>query len=242
MTEYNSFSRISDYLSCPQLYKLKHLDKALPESSGLDLACGTALHMGVNEILQGEDGSTALIYWDSIKNDDLQKFSYSWEELKQCLEVWLSKFERLHSKHFEPILMEERLTSTIGGVEYQGTPDFYGKYKGVLAIGDWKTTTTRYIPEKIVADEQMVGYAKLLADNGHPMPEQSFYCVFVKDRKTPSIQNVLTRQLTGTNINSTITNIEAQVGEIKRGCFMKNTRNCVKGAFKCAAFDICHKE
>lgn len=244
MIDWFSFSRLSDYLACPQLFRLKHIDKLLSEEKSMDLMCGTALHLGIHEILSKEgDGSVALVLWDSIRKDALYPSQFSWEELKNCLECWISKFTRLHAKHFEPLSLEERQSVQIAGHEFQGTPDFVGFFKGVPSIVDFKTSRTKYDRAKVIADEQMAGYAHLAEQKLGFQAKQAVYYVFVKDREGGSIQNPLIRELTSTAQSSTLLNIESQIRDATtRKEFYKNTRNCVRGTWKCPGFNRCHKK
>lgn len=238
-----SFSALSDYLTCPKLYKLKHLDKALLEDKSLDTECGTALHLGVNDILSGEGDGTevALMYWDSLKHEELKKFSYDADQLRRCLEVWLAKFTKFYAKDFEPVAMEQRMYGQIGGHPYQGTADFVGKYKGVPSIVDFKTSSQRYDKRKVVTDDQMPGYDKLARDCIGFNAEQKVYLVFVKDRNEPSIQKPIIRELTEYERSSTIERMKAQMDDVQsRSNWYQNTRSCLRGSITCPAFEKCH--
>lgn len=238
-----SFSVITDYLTCPRYFKLKHIDKVLPYESSLDAECGTALHLGINDILSGEgDGiEVSLMYWDSLKHADLKRFSFGPEELRNCLEVWLRKFTKNHAKHFRPVMMEERQYGQIGGHGFQGTPDFVGYYKDTPCVFDWKTTTARYDKRKVLVDEQMMGYVKLVRDTLGFEAKIIGYLPFVKHREDPSIQNPSIKQLTEYCISDTVVNMKAQMSAIQADeSFYKNTRSCVRGTIICPAFEKCH--
>lgn len=238
-----SFSAMTDYLTCPQYYKLKHLDKVLPHEASLDTECGTALHLGVNDILSGDgDGiEVALMYWDSLKHAELKKFSYDADQLRRCLEVWIAKFKKFYAKDFEPHVMEERMYGQIGGHAYQGTADFIGKYKGVPSIVDFKTSSQRYDKRKVITDDQMPGYDKLARDCVGYNAEQKVYLVFVKDRNEPSIQKPIIELLTEHCRSASIERVKAQIEDVAaRTSFFKNTRSCIRGSIVCSAFEKCH--
>lgn len=234
------FSKLSTGAECLRKYKLQHIDKIQAGEKGIDAECGTAMHLALNDILEGGDGEAIfLTYWNAVKGQEMQKFSYDWEALKMCAEKWLAKFKRLHAKHFEPVKMEERLFSTIGGHSFEGTADFIGMYKGVPSIVDFKTSGSRYDKRKIIADEQMPGYAKLAQDCLGFEAKQVVYYVFVKDRNDPSIQ-VVTKELTQEVLSSTIMNMREVMDDLaSRKTFPRNTRSCVRGPIICPYFEHC---
>lgn len=236
------FSRISDSRKCLRYYQEKHLLKTPvePEKSS-DLEFGSAMHLALENMLRGEGAQEIFtMYWDSVKDAGLDYGRFNWLELQGMAEVLLARFERLHSKHFEPFKLEERIYSELGGHPFEGTPDFVGKYKGIPSVVDFKTAGYRYAKEKIIVDEQMAGYAALSAKAWNYPVEQAVYVVLIKDRKSPSIQ-VLTTQLTSDILNSTITNITDTCEDLKtRMVFPKNPLNCVQGERVCKFFSRCY--
>src|SRR6185503_13090305 len=106
------FSKISDYRTCPRLYKFKHIDKVpVPVTPSGDLEFGSAMHLSLNDILSGGAGLPLFsTYWDSLKDKAIDYGRLDWAQLKDIAERLLVRFERLHAKHFEPVSMEERIS------------------------------------------------------------------------------------------------------------------------------------
>jgi hypothetical protein len=233
------FSKLSDARQCLRLYKYKHIDGLAGDEANGDLAFGSAMHLGINDVLKGGDGLRIFaIYWESVKGLQFGRFSH--EELKSMGEVFLVRFKRLHAKHYEPFQMEERVYGKMGPHEFEGTPDFLGKYKGRKAVVDFKTAGYKYDKRKILCDEQMPGYAALAEKELGFKPEIAVYCVFVKDRTAPSIQ-VLEIELTEQRQYDILSNIIETCEDLEgRKVFPMNTSNCIRGSIVCPFFEKCH--
>jgi hypothetical protein len=235
------FSKIQDYDHCPAYFKAKHIENSLPEQEkGLDLEFGTALHLGLNETLQGGDGESLFnMYWDSV-NPELRKFKFDHKCLRYNGNIFLQRFERLHAKHFKPFKMEERIFTQFGPHLIEGTPDALSEYKGVPTVVDFKTSSSKYDPKKILCEGQLSLYAALAEQTGIYSPKQKTYIVFVKDFKEPSIQT-LSAPLTKEGIEATKENVVNTIEEIEsRKVFRKNTSNCIRGPLVCPNFQACH--
>jgi len=234
--DYFWYSKLNTYRTCPTLFKAQYVDKTLPMEMGLDTEFGTAVHLGINDMLEGGDGITVFrVYWEGV-NPDLKKFKFD----KKCLgfngEVFLERFERLHLKHFKPHMMEERLYDRVNKLE--GTPDFLGDYKGIKSVVDFKTSSSRYDKRKIVAEEQLSFYGHLASLTGY-VPTQKVYVVFIKDFKMPSIQ-ILKQELTQDAMNDTIQNVGNEVVNIQSlNNYTKNPQSCVRGPIICPNFQNC---
>jgi hypothetical protein len=236
------FSKLQDHRTCPKMYKLRHLDKIKVESRSIDTEFGTALHMGLNQILTGEGDGILLFntYWESIKGVKLTQFKFGWDALKEMGPVFLDRFKRLHAKHITLFKGEERMFATVSGHEMEGTPDALGEYKGIPSIMDFKTSSSRYKNEKIISDDQMPSYAHYAKTHYGYEPKQKVYIVFIKDFKNPSIQ-VCVSELTTDNIQSSIDNMISEIEEIKaKNHFTQNRSSCVRGPIVCPYWEICH--
>lgn len=244
MEAYNSkaywFSKINDSRTCLAYYKAKHIDGVVQESKSLDSEFGTALHLGINEILQGGDGEEIFkLYWDSVEGQDLKRFKFDWRCLKFNGEVFLSRFKRLHAKHFVPHKMEERIFTKYGPHLVEGTPDYLGDYKGIPSIVDFKTASSKYDASKIECEEQLSLYADMAVKELGYEPKQRVYMVFVKDFKEPSIQ-ILKSELTSVVRSSTIDNVVSTIEDLNgRKEFPKNPLSCVRGTRVCPNFERC---
>ncbi len=235
------YSKIGSYQTCPKKYELQHI-RNLPEPgtpSG-DLIFGSAIHSAINAVLSGEDGLLSFqTYWESV-----QESAYAWGrlglvDLKDMGEVMVSRFARLHAKKFKAFQMEERLYAELApGLVVEGTPDFLGDFDGVPSVVDFKTSGYRYDKRKLICDMQQPLYAALAKSVGFEA-KQIVYVVFIKTRGDPSIQTI-TRQLTTTQIASTVSNVIETCEEIRnRKTFPMNTRSCMMGSSVCPYFSTC---
>lgn len=233
------FSALRTYLECPELYKATHIDKVVPTEASLDMEFGSAMHLGLEKLLKGEDGKLYFdTYWKSIEGQDLKRYRFDWKCLEYNGHVFLDRFARLHQKHFAPKFMEERIFTELKGKKLEGTPDMLGNYRGVPSVVDFKTASTKYEKEMIVCEEQLSFYAALAIKALEYRPEQKVYVVFNKSYKKPSI-SVLKKELTEYNINSTMDNMMAVIEQIEAKKFYRNTHNCVKGSSVCPNFNRC---
>lgn len=233
------FSKINDYRTCPAYYKAKHVDGISFEEKSLDSEFGTALHLGLNDILNGGTGTEIFdMYWNSV-DPGLRKFKFDHKCLAYNGGVFLERFKRLHAKHFKPFKMEERIFTQFGEHEVEGTPDYLGDYKDIPSVVDFKTSSSKYEAGKILCEEQLSSYSAMALQKLGYEAKQRVYMVFVKDFKEPSIQ-VLKSELTSAVRSSTIGNVVATIDEIKsRKEFTKNTLSCVRGSLVCPNFQRC---
>lgn len=233
------FSKLQDYRTCAAYYKAKHIDKTVPSEGSLDTEFGTAIHLGVNDILQGGDGEEMFMtFWESV-DPDMKRFSYSKEELTKMAPVMLARFKRLHAPNLRPVMMEERMFGELQGELIEGTPDFLGYYRDVASIVDFKTSGSRYDKRKIVCEEQLSFYAYLSSLKLDFVPLQRVYVVFIKSRSEPSIQ-VLKAELTKVDINSTMMNVSSTIKRVQSETdFPRNPASCVRGPIICPAFESC---
>lgn len=234
------FSAVDTAHKCQTKYKLQYLDKvSIPGLPSIDLEFGTALHAGLNSLLEGEDGAEVFkVYWETLKGKDFVKARKGWEELKETGEVFLSRFSRLHAKHFKPFKMEERISGRIGGHNFEGTPDFVGDYKGIPSIVDFKTSGYAYPKEKIIVNEQMPLYAELVKQAYKYDVKQLVYFVFIKAEMRIQVVTVdLTKELLDGALKNVVLLCDELVG---KKVFTKNPHSCMMGSFKCPYFDTCH--
>lgn len=207
------YSKIQSYNQCPRKFKLQYVDEeplVVPKTAAMEF--GTAMHLGIQAALEGEDPiMTFGIYWDAVKGDNLEYEGFSWERHRETGSLLLDRFMARHLKLLKPIVVEARQYGTIGNHEFEGTPDFYGDYKGVRSIVDFKTAMYPYIKEKAAIADQLMGYAHLLQQNEYPLPKQIVYIVFVK--REPRIQTI-TFPLTKPLLSQIIGNMNSQINRI----------------------------
>lgn len=243
MRPYN-YSGLTLARKCEQLYKYVYLDKLKStEPMSGDMAFGTAMHLGVGAILEGEDGVSAFkLFWGLNKN--LRFGRYGQEDLLQQGEILLERFKRLHLKKFKVIEMEKKLEATVDEIVLYGTPDVVGDFNGVPSIIDFKTSGYRYHKDRVLLSEQLYLYAFLWKQLRIQKIEQLVYFVFVKG-KTPSIQTLITpfNETICKEILSELLSYCRRLDEIeKESGFLKNRGNCIMGEVKCDFFKVCYKE
>lgn len=245
----NSFwySKLSLAQTCLQKYKFRYVDNVPEPGQKSDaLEFGSAMHLGLEAMFEGENGQlTFTTYWDAVDRQSTSWGKFTWEEHRLMGEMLLARFERLHFKHFEPIVAEQRMFTKLGKYSFEGTPDMYGKYKGVITIADFKTSGMRYKTEKLDIAEQLRGYAQLVADAGYEMPTQAMYMVFVKSKikgeVAPSIQ-VIKQDLTKEQVSVTMENSLEQIKDLAtRTTFPKNYGSCLDYNKKCPYWSLCHE-
>lgn len=233
------FSKIGDFKMCPRKYKLRHIDGLKVDEKSGDLEFGTAMHLGLNTLLEGGNGLEIFnIYWESLNHKDYQWGKFGWEACKDLARTFLTRFERLHLPHLKPYKMEERIHYLIDSVAWEGTPDFVGEYKGKRCILDFKTSGSKYDKRRIDTEEQLTLYSELAKHAWKYNAEELVYMVFVKDFKEPSIQ-VLKKELTSTAQSSTMLNMSETISDIKASKFPMNKNNCLMGARECPYFETC---
>lgn len=176
------YSQIDSFLRCPAAwYKTYILGEAETKKSSA-LEFGTALHLGIKTILEGEDGIWSFnMYWDSVRDLDMIYYRHGWDELRKlAVEKFLPNFERLHAKKFSDIKQEQQLSMPIGEHTLQGTFDCLGMYEDELTLCDWKTSTAEYKRNKIEKNPQLYIYAALCKHTYGTLPTQIMYKTFVK--------------------------------------------------------------
>lgn len=236
-----SYSAISAAYTCFQKYKYLYIDKLKelgPESANLHF--GTALHMGLQAILEGDDPLPAFsLYMQSLNGKEIDWGRYGLEEYSKMGDVFLARFSRLHAKHFtNTITMESRLYGNLGDVKLEGTPDWVGSYKGVPSLVDFKTSGYTYPKEKIVVNEQMPLYAHLVEQNFGVKVEQLVYYVFVKADQRIQVQ---THPLTKEFMKAKLDNIKLMCDDLStRRVFPKNTNGCMMGQYRCGFYEVCY--
>ena len=234
------YSALDASMRCLRKYQYQYIDKVpsgQPESA--DMNFGTAVHAGLNAILEGEDGLSVFnFYWQSEKNKERKYGAHDWAALEQLGQIFLTRFKSRHAKKFKPVAMEQKLISSLGAFTLEGTPDFIGEFEGVPSVVDFKTSYRPYPNTKIVHNPQLYIYAAMAAAKLQYMPEQLVYMVFCKSPE-PRIQ-VIKRAITPQDIEEMLLTVRDQCAELQgRMRFPKNCANCVVGSYQCEYFGKC---
>src|SRR4051812_38793377 len=96
------YSSIETAHKCLQKYKWQWIDQVKVSGlDSLDTHFGTALHGGLGAEIEGDDGVAAFeTYWASLQGKDLVQSQFGYAQLAEMGPVFLSRFQRLHRKHF----------------------------------------------------------------------------------------------------------------------------------------------
>lgn len=237
-----NYSGIKTAYECRQKFKYLYIDKLVPEGpESLALHFGTAVHAGIQGILESNSLMPFNVYWDSVAGMDFGRGRYDHRALGEMGVVLLERFERLHAKKFQIKQMETRLFGTLpGGIRCEGTPDFVGEFNGVPSIVDFKTASSRYDEGKLSASDQLLLYAYLAEQQIGYKPEQIVYIVFIKG-KEPSIQT-LCATIDTVLLARRIANIEAICKELDSiSMFTQNFNSCFGTYGKCEFWSKCHE-
>lgn len=240
-----SYSALTTAYKCNTLYKYLYVDKIKSkEPDSGDMKFGTAIHLGVEGVLEGNADYLGLfeLFWNLEKQQNNKYGRYSWQDLREQGHVLLTRFERLHKKHFSVLQMEQRLYGSIGDIKVEGTPDFIGDYKGKKTLVDFKTSGARYNKDRARISEQLILYAYLAKQSLGFVAEQVLYVVFVKG-SNPSIQ-LISAAVKQSKTDEILQNIVSQCEELTKklesGKFSRNYSQCIIGEYKCPFFSECH--
>ena len=238
-----SYSTITDYLKCPKYFELKHILKEDPgEQDLLAMRFGSALHLGLQDLFEGGDGVGVFkIFWAGEKNHNFKRLS--WQDHEEIGVTLISRFDKLHKKHYRPVMFEERLSFTLGKlplINFGGTPDWVGYYKDVPSIVDFKTASYKYDQLKLTVSDQLHLYAHAVKEKGILDAKQIVYVVFLKNVREPSIQ-VISKEIEQEGIDKAVENLYNICKEIEgRKEFHRNHSNCLAYGRPCDFFERCH--
>lgn len=234
-----SFSHLSTALQCEQKYKyvIDKVPSGAPESG--DMHFGTAMHAAINATLEGDDPYHVFnAYMESLKGTDVKFGRYKGEDLSQIGNEILRKFEKIHKKNYVIKLAEKRLFAPYKNLDFEGTPDFFGTYKGVNTLVDFKTSGYRYDKTKIHVGWQLYLYAYLCEANDLGKVDQVQYCVF--NKSDASIQ-IITKELDKNVMYQMLESMAASARKVGLdGNYPMNYNSCIMGSMKCDYFEKCH--
>ncbi len=192
------YSMLQDFLVCPKAFFDRHILGKLETQQSSALHFGSALHLGIKNMLDGEDGVLYFnTYWDSVKSQPMQYYEHSWKDLSEMAnDAFLPNFKSRHLKKFSRFEQEIPLNMPfLGSHTLQGTADYIGYYEDKFCVTDWKTSSRAYKKNKILLNTQLYIYAKMLQSRSGVLPEILMYKVFnKKDQSINTIQIELTQQ------------------------------------------------
>jgi len=237
------YSTLSDAYKCLHYYELKHL---LGQDDGSDrsgdMAFGTAIHTGVQDLFEIGNGVDAFTdAWAAREDDELEYSRYQWADLMRMGATLVEVFRDEHLKHFQAAHLEKQLEAPLSeNIGLRGTVDFLGTYRGTPSVVDWKTSAMPYDAYKIRCNEQMYGYAYMSRVALGFKAVQVVYGVAIKDAKNPRWQ-FRTTALSDAILREKMNNVEQVCNRLAAGGpFYKNPGACVVGKRVCPFFEKCH--
>ncbi len=233
MNSYN-YSAISLSRKCGKYYQYVYIDKLKPQaqSSG-DMAFGSAIHLGIEACLTGDDGKEDfLTYWGIEKSKDNRYSRFGWSELRSQGLTLLTKFDTRYKKRIQIHQMEQRLYGSYRDIKLEGTPDVIGDFDGVPSIIDFKTSSSNYHKEKIRTAEQLYLYSYLAKTVLGYEVKQIVYIVLVKGQ-VPSIQTALIRDFKQAECDRVLNDIYIDCKRLEemqlKKDFTRNLNSCIFG-------------
>lgn len=234
----------SSAVRCMRLYKLIYVDRLKTDTdmSG-DMLFGSALHSAINSSITGTDdpGEVFRSFWGSYRDKtNIEYGRHAWPQLHDLGSEFVRKFIKMHAEHYKPTLTEERLYGKYLDIAFEGTPDFYGEYKGKLSLRDFKTSGYNYPKERADISVQLYLYAYLLGLKGHKIDTLG-YTVFNKG--TGSIQDLtwdFKEEDMKVVLNSMVDYVK--VFSSKEHEFPQNRNACLDYGRRCQYFDVCNSK
>jgi hypothetical protein len=246
------YSTISNFHKCQKYYELKEI---LGLSDGIeksgDVAFGSCLHLGVQDLFEGGDGLDVFnTYWNLQASKNLEYSRLDHGDLGWIGAELLKVFRDEHMHKFAPLIdisgvpmLECKMHGSIGQHKFSGTVDAVAEFGGHVSVVDWKTAAYPYDAYKIQCNEQMYGYVELIRQTYGIDVKQVVYGVFVKDPKNPRFQ-IKKALVTPEKQQAVLANISAVCDQITTAklaqVFTKNPGQCVVGKRVCPFFTSCH--
>lgn len=236
-----SFSAYTMAHQCLQKYKFSFLESVPAEGPETgDLLFGTVLHSALHAQLIGLNAPELFaLYWDTYQNKEVEYGRYNWDALRGLGEIFLRKFAAYHAKHHKLEFAEQRLYAEYKGIKLEGTPDFYGQYRGRSSLRDFKTSSRNYAGEKADCALQLYIYAYLWQGGGHDLPATLGYTVF--NKSTGSIQD-LTWELDEKKMLAALDDLVNYVSiwATQKDLYPRNLGACLDYNRPCQYFSRCH--
>jgi hypothetical protein len=198
------YSALDTAYQCLKKYENIYILGLKQEGHSRDIEFGTALHLGLKDIMEGGEGSLSFsMYWDSVADKQFSKSRFDHAELRKLGLTFLERFNKLHAKKFKVFKLEEAMETTLEGFTLQGTADVIGDYEGIPSIIDFKTSAKEYPKEKIIKNPQMYIYAYMAKKLWKYEAKQLVYTVFIKtEGRIQTVKTELTKDKLDDMINN----------------------------------------
>src|SRR5207247_1435180 len=183
-----SHSRINRYLTCPEQYRLYHVEKLRPRIESASLVFGVVIHAAIADLFRTDEDPVEHFArdWQNLKEVQLNyKKRESWEDFNAKGEKLLTKFLAEEAPKIRQVQGIERKFELRGAAldaPFVGIIDLVGQVDDRLTVIDFKTAGSDYEDHEAALSDQLTAYA--LAE---PEAQQVALCVLVKT-KEPRIE------------------------------------------------------
>lgn len=183
---------------CGQRFKLRVID-GVPEPISVNLEYGSAIHAGLNTMLESHDKELAQevfkSYWDNVRDKITDYGRHGPDELEGMGYKFLANFEKRYGHAMQLVVGERRMKVSpvcygppihdSRGIDAEGTPDALVKWGDKNVLLDFKTSAYNYTDLQTDTSLQLHFYAWLLEQNGYTVDE---LCYIVMNKATGGIQ------------------------------------------------------
>lgn len=231
-----SYSSYSALRKCGQYYKLSYLDK-IPQEPNVNFEFGTAMHKGLYNLLQGQDGFASFNeYWDKVKWMNIEYQRHNWDMLSEMGYKFINTFTKKYAHNMQVVTAEKRMYANYRNIEFEGTPDALVTWNEKQVLIDYKTSAYNYGIEKTITSLQLYLYSFLLEQNGYKVDS---ICYFVFNKGTGSIQTPVIFDIDKKVRDGMLLDMSEYI-LANRFDTSKNPINCVNGSFTCPYFNSCY--
>ena len=241
MGKYLSFSQVNMYQQCPELYRLRYIERLGGDKRPVAFQYGSDVH----ELLAN--------MWTKRKPKapDFEYMNDPQDARETALKLVEAGKETLLTDKADcgwgvPIVLDPNAVKDDIGLEveleiktdnFKGIIDLVGwSTDGRLWVIDWKTTSKEYSPHEILASDQLTCYAWLLKKKFGRIPDFVAYVTLNKKTKKAKVW-------ADSRDAKQLIDWQRKVDSVREGItkkhFWKNPGNCVNEWGKCDFYQIC---
>jgi len=162
-----SYTRISQYLSCPRRYRHRYLDDWKEKDTRAAMLFGRVFEQALSAYFRREDSAAVLFKeWAVYQNGQLEYSNgTTWDRMLQQGIQLLERFaqdDRVRVRQPRKNLQIKFTRSVSKGNEFIAYVDAIGHLDGARCLLEWKTTSSRYPEEPkglLMLDPQLVCYS-----------------------------------------------------------------------------------
>ena len=162
-----SYTRISQYLTCPRRYRHRYLDGWQEKDTRASMLFGRAFEQALTAyFLRGDAAAVLFREWSLYQNEALQySRGDTWDRMLQQGIQLLDRFcqdDRIRIRRPRRELQIKFTRPVPGTNDFVAYVDAIGKVDGERCLIEWKTTSSRYSEEPdglLALDPQLVCYS-----------------------------------------------------------------------------------